>query len=90
MTFAEATGEIARATGRDIRYVPVDLDAYVATMRDLGVPDDEIQLLEYLIGDVLDGRNESMTDGVQRALGRAPRDFADYARDAAATGVWRT
>ena len=90
MTFAEATGEIARATGRDIRYVPVDLDAYVATMRDLGVPDDEIQLLEYLIGDVLDGRNESMTDGVQRALGRSPRDFADYARDAAATGVWRT
>ena len=90
MTFAEATGEIARATGRDIRYVPVDLDAYVATMKDLGVPDDEIQLLEYLIGDVLDGRNESMTDGVQRALGRAPRDFADYARDAAATGVWRT
>ena len=90
MTFAEATGEIARATGRDIRYVPVDLDAYVATMRDLGVPDDEIQLLEYLIGDVLDGRNESMTDGVQRALGRAPRDFADYARDAAATGMWRT
>ena len=90
MTFAEATSEIARATGRDIRYVPVDLDAYVATMRDLGVPDDEIQLLEYLIGDVLDGRNESMTDGVQRALGRAPRDFADYARDAAATGVWRT
>ena len=90
MTFAEATGEIARATGRDIRYVPVDLDAYVAKMKDLGVPDDEIQLLEYLIGDVLDGRNESMTDGVQRALGRAPRDFADYARDAAATGVWRT
>ena len=30
-----------------------------------------------------------MTDGVERALGRAPRDFKDYARDAAATGVWR-
>ena len=29
-----------------------------------------------------------LTDGVQQALGRAPRDFADYARDAAATGVW--
>lgn len=26
--------------------------------------------------------------GVQRALGREPRDFTDYARDAAATGVW--
>ena len=29
-----------------------------------------------------------LSDGVQRALGQPPRDFADYARDAAATGVW--
>ena len=29
-----------------------------------------------------------MADGVQRALGREPRDFSHYARDAAATGVW--
>ena len=29
-----------------------------------------------------------LADGVQRALGREPRDFADYARAAAATGVW--
>ena len=38
--------------------------------------------------EVLDGRNAYLTDGVQRALGREPRDFVDYARDAAATGVW--
>ncbi|MEV7190060.1 NmrA family transcriptional regulator, partial [Kitasatospora sp. NPDC093102] len=30
----------------------------------------------------------SLGDGVQRALGREPRDFADYAREAAASGVW--
>ena len=30
----------------------------------------------------------NMVHGVQRALGREPRDFADYARDAAASGVW--
>jgi hypothetical protein len=29
-----------------------------------------------------------LADGVQRALGRQPKDFADYAREAAATGVW--
>ena len=27
-------------------------------------------------------------DGVQRALGRERKDFADYAHEAAATGVW--
>ena len=38
---------------------------------------------------VLDGRNAHLTDGVFRALGRAPRDFRDYARTVAATGAWR-
>ena len=37
---------------------------------------------------VLDGRNAHLTDDVERVLGRPPRDFAEYARSAAATGVW--
>ena len=41
-----------------------------------------------LFTEVVDGRNAHTTDGVRRALGREPRDFRDYARDAAATGVW--
>jgi hypothetical protein len=42
----------------------------------------------YLFGEVLDGRNASTTDGVMRELKRTPRDFRDYARNTAATGVW--
>jgi uncharacterized protein YbjT (DUF2867 family) len=38
--------------------------------------------------EVLDGRNAYLTDGVRRALGREPKDFADYARETAATGIW--
>ena len=52
------------------------------------VPAEFVWLLTYLFSEVLDGRNAYLTDGVQRALGREPRDFADYARDTAATGVW--
>jgi hypothetical protein len=37
---------------------------------------------------VLDGRNAQVCDGVQRALGREPTDFSDFARKAAASGVW--
>jgi hypothetical protein len=37
---------------------------------------------------ITDGRNAHLADGVQRALGREPRDFADYARAAAASGAW--
>jgi hypothetical protein len=46
-------------------------------------------LLTYLFGEVLDGRNADPTDGVERALGRRPRDFRDYARRTAATGIWQ-
>jgi uncharacterized protein YbjT (DUF2867 family) len=88
LTFAEAVGEIARAAGREIRYVPVSIEEYATAAAQQGVPDDVIGLLTYLFGEVLDGRNAHLTDGVKRALGREPRDFAQYARDAAATGVF--
>jgi hypothetical protein len=44
--------------------------------------------LAALFAEVLDGRNAHVADGVRRALGREPRDFADYARSAAAAGAW--
>jgi uncharacterized protein YbjT (DUF2867 family) len=88
LTFAEAVTEISQAAGREIRYVPVSIEDYAARAAEQGVPGDVIDLLTYLFAEVLDGRNAHLADGVQRALGRAPRDFGDYAHDAAATGVW--
>lgn len=88
-TFAEAIAEIARASGRDIRFVTVPLADYVAALDTAGLPPELVALIAYLFGEVLDGRNASTADGVSRALGRAPRDFSQYARDTAATGIWR-
>jgi uncharacterized protein YbjT (DUF2867 family) len=88
LTFAEAVGEIGRATGRPLRYEPIPVDAFAAGLDEQGVPHDVVGLLRYLFTEVLDGRNESLTDGVRQALGREPRDFADYARRAAAAGAW--
>jgi uncharacterized protein YbjT (DUF2867 family) len=89
LTFAEAIGEIARATGREIAFVPVSADDYRAELVRQGVPDDYIELVLYLFATTLDGRNTPLADGVQRALGRQPRDFSDYVRQTAATGIWR-
>lgn len=88
LTFEEAVGEIARAAGREIRYVQISVEEYAAMLAEYEVPAEYVELLTYLFGEVLDGRNAHLTDGVRRALGREPRDFSDYARDAAATGVW--
>jgi uncharacterized protein YbjT (DUF2867 family) len=87
-TFADAIAEIGRATGRSIRYTQVTTEAFAAGAREASVPEEFVSLLTYLFTEVLDGRNASVADGVERALGRAPRDFADYVRDTAATGVW--
>ena len=60
----------------------------MAGMLEAGVPQDEADLVTWLFTNVLDGRNTRPQDGVRRALGRAPRDFGEYARTTAATGVW--
>lgn len=89
LTLADIAAELSKATGRQIEYVPVPHDAFVAGVADSGAPDDVVWMLDYLFATVLDGRNAYLTNGVQEALGRAPKDFGDYAREVAATGVWR-
>lgn len=88
LTFADAILEISRATGRDIRYLSISREEYRAALLEAQVPQEVVELVLYLFTTVLDGRNTAVTDGVQRALGRAPRDFSDYARQTAASGIW--
>jgi uncharacterized protein YbjT (DUF2867 family) len=88
LTFAEVAAEIAAAAGREVRYVPVSLEQHAAEAAEHGVPPEVIELLTYLFSEVVDGRNAGTTDGVRRALGREAGDFSDYARAAAASGVW--
>jgi uncharacterized protein YbjT (DUF2867 family) len=88
LTLADVAAEPSRATGRTISYVPVPHEAFVKGVAESGAPQDVVWMLDYLFATVLDGRNASVTDGVQRALGRPPKDFADFAREIAATDVW--
>jgi uncharacterized protein YbjT (DUF2867 family) len=88
LTFAEAVAEIAQAIGRPIRYCQVTPEAFVTGMR-AAAPDDVVDLLHELFTVVLDGRNSKVMHGVEQALGRPARDFSDYVRTTAATGIWR-
>lgn len=88
LTFAEAVEEIAHASGRDIRYVQIPREAFAAGIAESGAPQEIAWLLDYLFATVLDGRNEHVCDGVNRALGRKPTDFAEYASRIADSGVW--
>ena len=88
MSMADIANDLSAATGRSIAFVDVPHEDFVAGLSASGAPRDVVWMLDYLFSTVLDGRNASLTDGVQRALGRQPKDFADYARDVAATGLW--
>ncbi|MFJ8374903.1 NmrA family NAD(P)-binding protein [Streptomyces sp. NPDC094461] len=84
LSFREVAAELSKATGREIAYLPVTLDEYRGFLRENGLP---VEFAE-LFGLILDGRNARVVNGVEEVLGRRPRDFSDFAKDAAATGVW--
>jgi uncharacterized protein YbjT (DUF2867 family) len=88
LSFPEAIADIAAVTGRNIRFTEVSRQAYTAELAGQGVPADYAELVLYLFSKVLDGRNTRVADGVERALERRPRDFSDYVRRTAATGLW--
>jgi uncharacterized protein YbjT (DUF2867 family) len=88
LTFGDSIGEIARMTGRHIRYLSITSEDYRAALMQAQVPGDVAELLLYLFGTLFDGRNTAVSDGVRRALGRAPRDFTEYVERTAASGVW--
>ncbi|AWZ09707.1 MULTISPECIES: NAD(P)H-binding protein [unclassified Streptomyces] len=84
LSFADVAAELSKATGREIAYVPVSNEAYRAVLRDNGLPEEFAELFEL----ILDGRNAHLVGGVEEVLGRRPKDFSDFVREAAARGVW--
>lgn len=90
MSFADAVADIAHATGRPIGYTPLSPEAYAAEQRAHGVPEKWVQLTIDLYAHVRSGMLGTATGDVERVLGRPPRDFVDYAREAVTQGVWNT
>jgi uncharacterized protein YbjT (DUF2867 family) len=90
LTFTELAQEISLAAGREVQFIQIPKEAFAGAIAESGAPKDIVWLLNYLFETVLDGRNAYVCDGVKRALGREPTDFADYARRVAARGIWNT
>ena len=88
MTFADAVREVGEASGRKIDFLEIPAADYAAGLKQQEVPEDLAELIMYLFTTVLDGRNEHLNDGIEKVLGRPPKDFSDYARETAAGGAW--
>ncbi|MBD5782042.1 NAD(P)H-binding protein [Pelagicoccus sp. NFK12] len=88
LTLEQVASELSEAIGRTIEFHSVSVSQYAEELTQHGFSSEEALPIAQLISEVFDGRNAYLTDGVQRALGRAPRDFSDFANAAAADGIW--
>ncbi|QNG18335.1 NAD(P)H-binding protein [Rhodococcus triatomae] len=88
ITLAEAVRTISEATGRSIRPVPLSLEAYRDHLSEHYYPPAVADGVVGLSRLIRSGGDAYLSDGVRQALGREPRDFADYAAATAATGIW--
>jgi uncharacterized protein YbjT (DUF2867 family) len=88
LTYDEMAEELSKALGRVISHVslpPLDLKGgMLAEGMPEAIADRMLDLERYYRED----RASTISGDVKRVTGRAPRQFADYVRDTAATGVW--
>ncbi|MEM6889627.1 MAG: NAD(P)H-binding protein [Pseudomonadota bacterium] len=88
LTWPEAVAKIAETTGRDVVYKTITPREFEGTLIAEGFPEEDADFVATLVAQILDGKNASTSDGLQRALGREPRNFGQFASDANAAGCW--
>jgi len=88
IAFGEALAEIAAATGRTLRYADVPYDDWLAGRRAAGASDEAVAWSTETFTGLRRGDYATVYPDVRAVLGREPRDFAGYVREAAASGVW--
>ena len=87
MSFSDMADELAYAIGRQVRHIPISFEDFHANVAASG-GDFVADVFTAIARETLDGRNAHLTDGVERAIGRKPRDFSTFAKDAAQSGAW--
>ncbi|MEG3123370.1 hypothetical protein [Sphingomonas sp. GB1N7] len=88
MGFADVARDLSKAIGRDIRYDAVTPATYVAEQLAAGVPMEWASLSCELYGQIASRKLETTADDIARVLGRPPRDFTEFAFEAASRGAW--
>jgi uncharacterized protein YbjT (DUF2867 family) len=84
LTLTEIAASLSRATERDIDYVDISDEAWVASGRAAGYPDEAVFGMLALMAKTRDGYAARLAPDVERILGRPPISFDQYAADHAA------
>ncbi|TBX28363.1 NAD(P)H-binding protein [Nioella sediminis] len=87
MTFAEMAEVLSTTLDRHIQHIPITFEDFHANVAAAG-GDFVAEVFTQIARETLDGRNAHTADGVERALGRKPRDFTEFAQTAMTAGAW--
>ncbi|AXB41715.1 SDR family oxidoreductase [Amycolatopsis albispora] len=81
LNFDQVAAELGQVLGRSIVYTPVADDVKRKALLGYGVPEWIIDMLEEYARAYAAGWGDFTTGAVAELLGRAPREFAEFARD---------
>lgn len=88
LTFRDIAKIFHEVTGRELNVIDVSREEFVEGLEAAQLPQGLVDLVDYLFNEVLDGRNASLGDGVQRALDRPPRNFRSFLQKAHLAGAF--
>jgi len=88
LTFRDIATIWTDVTGRKATVLDVSRNDFVERLKAAQLPEHLVELVDYLFNEVLDGRNATLSNGVQRALGRPPRDFRSFLQKAHLSGAF--
>ncbi|TDF39242.1 NmrA family transcriptional regulator [Alteromonadaceae bacterium M269] len=78
LTFEDLAQRFTQLLNVDVQFESISMQEFCSNLEVAGVESGAIQMLTYLFGEVLDGRNEYVTEGVSRALGRPASNFNQF------------
>jgi len=88
LTFAETAAIISETGGKEVGYSPLQPAEFAAALTGQGFPAELVEVMDELFAVIRQDGGAHLSDGVRRVLGREPRPFTDYVKEAAASGVW--
>ena len=85
----EVAMELSSTIGHQVTFHSISIEEYAKQLIGFGYAEQDALPIAQLIAEVMDGRNASLTKGVQQALGREPINFKTFVEREHKVGTWK-